>query len=436
MSSLTPSSGPSVGPAGPSIERAALAAVLREARPRLERDLRRVLPTRGEETLAQLRALLEGRGFEVRLHDGVLVADAPHPGRTLAIHHRVKTAPLGAPPRSLVATEEILEGRGVSSGLGALIGAVHASGHLAPGLRMRWVVSLADLPPSREALATAYQGVEGALLATGTWPGSRPAALVGARGRLSVRLSLSTGGPSAPEAEAVAGLARNPLAELAALVSRLADPATGAPSAPELRLGAEDMTIAEAQHFALSGFELRGFAEGHDLRLLRHSDPLEAMEALWALPSLELLDLESTCLPGQLPAEARATLAYYLVPNMRAADVMERLVERIHLEAPEVCVEHLEHEEPWLGRMHGPLAEAVREAYRVGFGSRAALVRRAPPLPEAARIQSLGVPVVCASGERPEHRAGSPEEHLPWSDLVSTVTVYAQLLSAWSARLG
>jgi acetylornithine deacetylase/succinyl-diaminopimelate desuccinylase-like protein len=330
-------------------------------------------------------------------------------------------------------------GPGVAEGLGPALAAVHFFGaDVPPGdIELHLGFSAGPPPLGARALEARAPDVDGVILGAGVWPAARPAAITGARGRLSVRVALSTGARRAPLADPVAGLAENALTALARLLTGLTDARTGALRVPGLADAAEDMTIAEAQHFALSGFDIDAVARARGLRRTRSADPLEAMEALWARPGLEVLGIEANDEQGRrLPTEARARLAVYLVPRMRARDVMERLAAHLVAQVPSLIVEHESHVDPWRAKVHGPLAEAVREAYRAGFGTRAAFVRRAEPLPEAtAYARGLGVPLACAATAGPENGVGTPHEQIEHTRLASAMTVYAALLEGWAARL-
>lgn len=391
-----------------------------------------------EATLSVMQAILHREGLRTTRRGGMLLARRTEPAGScrLLLRHSLDGG-VGA-ARLLIEPSEYI-GPGVATALGPALAAGYGMGFRG-ALPIRadvWLAFDIQAKTWEQELMKHPPPVRGALVNAGAWPGDRPALLTGARGRLRLRVGLDTGDRHVPppRADEVAGTARNALGELANVLGGLSEPRTGTPLA-SLVAEAEDMTIAEAQQFALSGFDAGRWAQAQGLRLSRQVDPLEVMEALWARPAIEMLALEATAPKGCIPVRAEGIVAFYLVPHMRTELVLERLTQHLRERVPDITVEVVDQIDPWEGRLPGPLADALREGYRAGFGSRAVLVRQAEPLPPVAAYRSaLKGPVGCLSTVQPGHLAGTARERMSWEDLVKTATTYGSVLNAWATLL-
>lgn len=368
---------------------------------------------------AVLLGLLTEEGYQVEtIPGGCIATPTDTPPAPVLWHHHVPAT--GTPEVGRDGDE--VRAVGAASVWGPLVSAMHAK------TTARLAFTWSDPELGTSLPAALLENTQAVLLGGGVWPGPRPAAVVGGRGVLEVSLRLSSG-PSALEPGDVGGLAPNALGELAELVVSLDRPE----ERPRLDEEAVDMTIAEAQHFALSGFDLQAMAEREGLRRLRFDDPLEAMETLWARPGLELLDLRPT--GSGFPTQAEATVCVHLVPHMRARRVMDVLAHHVRSRGPHVELSLRRAIEPWLTRLRNPLADAVREAYRAAFGARAALVRDARPHPLAARFAARNIPTVGLPTARREQRTAGGRERVHRSDLEAGAGTGAALVSAWSELL-
>jgi acetylornithine deacetylase/succinyl-diaminopimelate desuccinylase-like protein len=82
--------------------------------------------------------------------------------------------------------------------------------------------------------------------------------------------------------------------------------------------------------------------------------------------------------------------------------------------------------DPFKGRSTGPLAEAVRAAYRFGFGSEAVFTREGGSIgavPTMERV--LGAPVVFLGLSLPEHGYHAPNEFFDWEQAAGGIAAFA-----------
>src|SRR6266571_5232320 len=114
--------------------------------------------------------------------------------------------------------------------------------------------------------------------------GGRPAAPYGLRGNLAARLILETARREA-HSGLTGGVARNPLAELAAVLAACVDAKTGRVAIPGFYKAVRPLGKADRAQFLKSGFQVKPFAAAHQLTKLRVRDRLDVMKRLWADPA-------------------------------------------------------------------------------------------------------------------------------------------------------
>src|SRR5438445_8181948 len=104
----------------------------------------------------------------------------------------------------------------------------------------------------------------------------RPAIPYGLRGLKPARLLLRTGGKDA-HSGLTGGAARNPVGELAQVISRLYDARTGKVLIPGFYKDVVKPSAAEVKSFQASGFNVKKFQSAHELKSLRTTNPRDVM---------------------------------------------------------------------------------------------------------------------------------------------------------------
>jgi acetylornithine deacetylase/succinyl-diaminopimelate desuccinylase-like protein len=192
----------------------------------------------------------------------------------------------------------------------------------------------------------------------------------------------------------------------------------------------EPLTPEEEANFRNSGFNVETFKRDHQVSSLRTSDPLEVMRHLWALPTFEVHGVVGGYTgPGvkaAIPPRAEVKLSARLVPNMTCQRTLERIQTFIRERFPDVEVLAEPGLDPYKGETSGPLAAAVREAYRFGFGREAVLTREGGSIgavPTMRRV--LGAPVVFLGLSLPEHGYHAPNEFFDWEQAAGGIAAFA-----------
>jgi acetylornithine deacetylase/succinyl-diaminopimelate desuccinylase-like protein len=259
----------------------------------------------------------------------------------------------------------------------------------------------------------------------------KPSSPAGLRGMQPFRLTLRTATTDL-HSGITGGVVRNPLSELMQVVSACFDARTGQVLIPGFSDEVEPLTSEEEQAFLASGFAVDTFIRDHGLRSdsLRVTDPLEVMRRLWALPTFEVHGVVGGYTgPGvkaAIPPAAEVKLSCRLVPNMTPARTLERIRTFIAERFPNVEIVAEAGLDPFKGHASGPLADAVRAAYRFGFGADAVFTREGGSIgavPTMERV--LGAPVVFLGLSLPEHGYHAPNEFFDWGQVEGGIAAFA-----------
>jgi acetylornithine deacetylase/succinyl-diaminopimelate desuccinylase-like protein len=258
----------------------------------------------------------------------------------------------------------------------------------------------------------------------------KPSSPAGLRGLKTFRLTLETAATDL-HSGVVGGAARNPLAELMQVVAACVDGRTGEVLIPGFYDEAVPLTEREARDFLASGFAVETFMRDHRIASLRTTEPLEVMRRIWARPTFEVHGVVGGYTgPGVktvVPPRAEVKLSCRLVPNMTCAGTMAKVRDFIRSHFPDVVI-HEEHGlEPFRGHTTGPLADAIRDAYRFAFGVPPAFTREGGSIGAVPTMEALlGAPVLFLGLSLPEHGYHAPNEHFDWEQAAGGIAAFAR----------
>lgn len=408
-----------------------------------------------EAAAARLRAL----GAEAGLLDtgghpivfGRLPGDPAWPTVTLYNHLDVQPADGDAwttDPFRLTTRGDRYYGRGATDDKGpaltALMGALAAREAGAPlNVALLWETEEEIGSPHFEATIARHRthlATDSVVVSDTIWiTRGRPSSPAGLRGLKTFRLTLETAETDL-HSGVVGGAARNPLAELAQVVAACVDGRTGEVLIPGFYEDVAPLSEAEARDFLASGFSVETFVRDHRIRSMRTTDPLEVMRRIWAWPTFEVHGLVGGYTgPGVktvVPPRAEVRLSCRLVPNQTTAKAFARVRDFVRARFPDVEVHEEQGLEPFRGHTTGPLADAIREAYRFGFGVAPVFTREGGSIgavPTMARV--LGAPVLFLGLSLPEHGYHAPNEHYDWGQASGGIAAFARYFASL-ARMG
>lgn len=263
------------------------------------------------------------------------------------------------------------------------------------------------------------------------WTASgKPSTPAGLRGIVTFFLRLETADHDV-HSGVVGGAARNPLGELMQVFCALCDPMTGKVKVPGFYDEAEKTPKETLRDWLASGFTPEGFKADHGLKRLRTENPLKLMRRIWAKPTLEVHGLAGGWtgqgIKAAIPPRAELKLSCRLVPGMdglRTFDLIRRFV-KTHFPDVEAVLGHTG--PAFKGHTTGPRAEAIKEAYRFGFGQECAFTRQGGTIGAIKSLEEvLGAEVHFLGLSLPSHGYHAPNEHFDWGQAEGGIAAFAR----------
>jgi acetylornithine deacetylase/succinyl-diaminopimelate desuccinylase-like protein len=213
------------------------------------------------------------------------------------------------------------------------------------------------------------------------------------------------------------GAVVNPANALATIISRLRDD-DGRVTIPGFYDAVRDLTREERDSMAKLPFEEEGLREEVGSPALGGEAGYNALERVWARPTLDVNGLLSGY-TGEgaktvLPARAMAKVSMRLVPDQDHHDIERRFIEHVKSIAPagvSVEVEALHGGQPWRADPAEPIFEAASRALAGAFGREPVYIREGGSIPIVQVFQEVfGAPVVLLGFGLPGENAHAPNE--------------------------
>jgi acetylornithine deacetylase/succinyl-diaminopimelate desuccinylase-like protein len=258
----------------------------------------------------------------------------------------------------------------------------------------------------------------------------RPAQSSGLRGLQPMTLSLETAATD-QHSGTTGGVARNPLAELAQVVSELFDAQTGRVKVPGFYDDVEKLSKKQLDDFRGAGFTIERFKKAYDFKSVRTADPLDAVKRLWAMPTLEVHGLVGGYTgPGVktiVPPRAELKISMRLVPNMKGEKVVKLVRDFVKKRHPDVRIEAAKAAPPYKGVTEGPHFESVARAMKFAFGKDPVIVREGGTIGAILFMeQILKCPIVFMGLSLPEHGYHAPNENYDWGQAGGGIVAFAK----------
>jgi len=246
----------------------------------------------------------------------------------------------------------------------------------------------------------------------------KPAVPYGLRGLQGALLTLETGTKDV-HSGTTGGVARNPIGEIAEVLTRCYDAKTGRAKIPGFYDDVKKPTRQELSSFYHSGFSLPAFKKAHELKSLRKLTAHEAVQRIWTIPTFEVHGIKGGYLgPGIktiVPARAEAKVSMRLVPGMKPAKMVALLKKFVKKINPDVVVTGEHPLEAYLGEFSGPYADAARDALKFGFNAEPAFVREGGSIGAVLSMRKhWKCPLVMMGLSLPEHGYHCPDENYDW----------------------
>ena len=248
----------------------------------------------------------------------------------------------------------------------------------------------------------------------------RPSIPYGLRGLMGFTVRLQTGAKDV-HSGTTGGAARNPVAELAALVADCMDAQTGKVKIPGFYEGVRKLTASERAGFGRAGFSAKSFRAAHELRSIRsRPNDLAVMQSIMAEPTFEVHGLVGGYAgPGIktiVPHHAELKLSTRLVPGQKPANVFKLIKAFIKKKIPDAVVTHEASLDPYLAPLGGPYNEAAAAAMRATFGKEPGFTREGGSIGAVLTMEKLlHAPVMFLGLSLPEHGYHAINENFDWT---------------------
>jgi acetylornithine deacetylase/succinyl-diaminopimelate desuccinylase-like protein len=263
-----------------------------------------------------------------------------------------------------------------------------------------------------------------------TAPG-QPAIPYGLRGLMGFTIALQTGAKDV-HSGTTGGAARNPIAELSALIAACMDARTGRVKIPGFYDDVRRLTPAERKAFARAGFSSKRFKAAHELKSLRpHRDDMAVMESIMALPTFEVHGIvggySGPGIKTIVPHRAEAKLSTRLVPDQRPAKVFRAIKAFVKKQLPDAVVTHEASLEPYLAPLGGPYNAAAAAAMRETFGKEPGFTREGGSIGAVLTMRRvLKVPVTFMGLSLPEHGYHAINENYDWGQAAGGMEMFCR----------
>lgn len=399
-------------------------------------------------TAEAARALLQSIGAKAEIMAtagnpvvfGEIISDPSHP--TVLIYNHLDVQPADpsewkTDPFKMTVEDGIYRGRGTTDDKGPALAVLFAAkycrdNNIPVNIKFAWELEEEIGSPNfrsfLEANATRLS-TNSIVISDTIWVSrERPAIPYGLRGLQGFLLKLQTGAKDV-HSGITGGLARNPIGELAQLISQCYDARTGRVKIPGFYRNVLRTKKAEVEGFVASGFSVEGFANAHELGSLRTNDPADAAARLWARPTFEVHGIvggySGPKIKTIVPHKAEAKISMRLVPNQDPDEVARLFTQFVNSKNPDVEVVKLDSLRPYLGQFSGPFAEAATQAMIGAFHKTPAYTREGGSIGAVLSMHEvLAAPIVFLGLSLPEHGYHAVNENFDWQQASGGIRMF------------
>lgn len=264
----------------------------------------------------------------------------------------------------------------------------------------------------------------------------RPAIGYGLRGLQGMLVRLKTGTKDV-HSGLTGGLARNPIAELAQLISKCFDAKTGEVHIPGFYDDVKPVSDQEAEDFVKSGFDVQQFKKAHELLKLRTEDNCDGAKRIWARPTFEVHGITGGYHgPGVktiVPYHAEAKISMRLVPSQDPQKIAKQFEDFVKKECPDAEIVREGSLEAYVGDKDCAQAKAAAIAMKQAFGIEPAFVREGGSIGAIVSMKKvLGKDSMFLGLSLPEHGYHAINENFDWQQGSGGIKMFVAYFKALS----
>lgn len=258
----------------------------------------------------------------------------------------------------------------------------------------------------------------------------KPTIPTGLRGLMTFEISLTTAAKDA-HSGVVGGAARNPLGEIAQIITECYDESTGKVKIPGFYDDVRPVTKKELNGIMASGFSIEEFMKDHEIFSLRSEDKQRVLLSTMGEPTFETHGInggyDGPGVKTIIPPKATAKLSCRLVANQDPDKVFRQIKGFIHSSHPDAVVKLEEKLPAYQVSIEGPYAKAAEIASVHAFGEKPVYVREGGSIGSVLVMdQYLRVPVMLIGLSLPKHGYHAPNEHYDWKQASGGIKMFAK----------
>ena len=219
------------------------------------------------------------------------------------------------------------------------------------------------------------------------------------------------------------GIARNPLTELADMISKCVDAKTGEVTIPGIEKTWKRPTTQEVQEYVDTGFSVEKFMKAHKLKNLRSEKVEDVVSAIWAKPTFEVHGIvggyTGEGVKTVIPNTAEAKLSMRLVAGQDPKTIYEIAKKYIESLNPDCKVEMTEGVlKPFQAEIGTQQNEKIAQAIEFAFGKKPVYAAEGGSIGAVITMnQILKVPVYFMGLSLPEDSYHGPDESFAWNQI-------------------
>jgi acetylornithine deacetylase/succinyl-diaminopimelate desuccinylase-like protein len=370
--------------------------------------------------------------------------------RTVTVYNHLDVQPADAedwksPPFSMQVVKDTYLGRGTTDDKGPALTALYAAKHcyankLPLNIKFLWELEEEIGSPSFENCLKKNVGAlktDSIVVSDTVWVSrEQPAVPYGLRGLQGVLLRLKTGEKDV-HSGLTGGLARNPIAELAAIICECVDPETGRVKIPGFYDDVVDVTKDELDDFLKSGFSVGNFKKAYELKSVRTDDVYDAVKRIWGAPTFEVHGItggyNGPGIKTIVPHCSEAKVSMRLVPNQSPEKILDLISAFVRKLNPDVEIVSDGSLKPYIGRPPAQYEQAARSAIKHAFGKEPVFTREGGSIGAVVSMQDvLKCPIVFLGLSLPEHGYHAINENYDWGQASGGMRMFAEYFSQLS----
>lgn len=258
----------------------------------------------------------------------------------------------------------------------------------------------------------------------------KPATSLGLRGMMATLVRLRTGDKDV-HSGLTGGAARNPITELAEVISKCVDAKTGNIKIPGFDKTWQKPTASELKDYKDSGFTVEAFKAAHKLHSLRYTNVEDVTSRIWGSPTFEVHGIvggyQGEGVKTIVPPFAEAKISFRLVPPQVPQEIFEMFKNFVKSINPdcEVVLDGIL--EPYTSPKDHPLNTIIKEAAKFGFGKEPVGVREGGSIGAVVTMDKiLQKPIMFMGLSLPEDSYHGPDESFPWEQIEGGVYAFVK----------